>query len=161
MVSAAAHICHNYCLASIYKLHNQNPPPGRSVARRAAASRAMLSFITGTVWVLMGGKCKCVSPPPHHATSRDTNYGGSQSCYLHSPATTSHCLLWGQYIITEHLVFKTGIIATPPTSIIMLSGELSNTASSLPDWLFCRQIWSRYRSFCNFVDEMVELLSVW
>ena len=32
LVPAISHICHNYCLVSIYKLHNQHPPPGRSVA---------------------------------------------------------------------------------------------------------------------------------
>ena len=116
-VSAISHICHNYCLLSIYKLHNVAPHQAR------VASRAGLSFITGLVWVLMAAKCKCVSAPAR-LEHRATNYTG----YLR-PASPVR----GQTIITD-ISYSRQVSShqDPPQYLIAITRFNVPSAASLP-----------------------------
>ena len=119
-VSAISHICHNYCLyclLSIYKLHNVAPHQAR------VASRAGLSFITGSVWVLMAAKCKCVSAPARQE-HRATNYTG----YLR-PASPVR----GQTIITD-ISYSRQVSShqDPPQYLIAITRFNVPSAASLP-----------------------------
>ena len=75
VVPAISHICHNYCLVSIYKLHNQRPPPGRSVATSSGQQGNVVIYQRRGV--SFNGRKMQICLTSRHTGARDTNYGGS------------------------------------------------------------------------------------
>ena len=91
--------------------------------RPRVASRAGLSFITGSVWVLMAAKCKCVSAAAR-LEHRATNYTG----YLR-PASPVR----GQTIITD-ISYSRQVSShqDPPQYLIAITRFNVPSAASLP-----------------------------